>query len=63
MKKIDKNLLAKLNLYSESWIQHENVQEKPIICKLYNAENILVYPFQKPISKIINLENAPMESK
>ena len=63
MKKINKNLLSKLNLYSESWVQQEITEKKPILCKLYNATDILVYPFQKPISKIINLANAPMESK
>lgn len=37
-------------------------KEQEIKSNFYNADTA-VFPFTKPISKIINLENAPMESK
>ncbi|MFZ4797331.1 MAG: hypothetical protein ACOYMA_07530 [Bacteroidia bacterium] len=38
-------------------------EEKKIICNFYNTNKLMIFPFTKPISKIINLENAPMENQ
>ncbi len=55
MKRIKKEFLSKINLYTEGWTQHENSDRKSIKSTKYNSNKILGCPFYKPISKLISL--------
>jgi hypothetical protein len=58
---IEKNITLSSLYWLERPIRKES--EIEIISNFYNTKKLLLFPFTKPISKIINLENAPMESK
>lgn len=53
-----------LPFHANYWtISESKVTNNSVNVRYYKATNYLLYPFAKPISKIINLENAPLESK
>lgn len=57
------NTIKKLMpLHMKDWKFQENQNQNKTYSNFYNS-NLFTFPFTKPISKIINLENAPMESK
>jgi hypothetical protein len=62
MKLFSKKILKYLPIQFQFFIINKINVKKEIKSKFYNAE-ATVYPFTKPISKIIKLENASMEGQ
>jgi hypothetical protein len=62
MNPFTKKILKYLPIQFHFFNTNENISKNEIKSTIYNAE-ITIYPFTKPISKIINLDNAQMESK